>query len=178
MKRLVPSRLYGDYPAQLAYFTRVREDGCWEFTGFVLPQGYGQLGRNLLAHRIAWEVANGRPVPDGLVVDHQCHNQHPTCEDDDDCPHRRCVNPAHLEAVSQRTNNGRGKGFARTNGEKTHCIEGHEFTAENTYWRRDRLGRICRTCRDAKLAALRPYYREKRRAQRLAQRADRLGGAA
>lgn len=172
MKRLVPSSMYGDYPAQLARFTRVRDDGCWEFTGYINPNGYGQLGRNIGAHRIAWEAANGRPVPAGMVVDHQCHNSHPTCNDSKECPHRRCVNPAHLEAVVSAVNIMRGKGFGVTNAAKTHCVKGHEFTEDNTYWRPDRFGRICRTCRDEALRKLRPYYAEKRRQQRA------LGGAA
>lgn len=166
MKRLVPSSLYGDYPAQLAYLTRVRDDGCWEFIGYVNPRGYGQLGRNIGAHRIAWEVANGRPVPVGLVVDHQCHNLHPTCNDDIACSHRRCVNPDHLEAVTQATNILRGKGITPSNAAKTHCAAGHEFTPDNTYHRPDRFGRICRTCRDEALRKLRPYYAEKRRLRR------------
>ena len=170
MKRIVPSAMYGDYPAQLAHLT-VRQGGCWEFTGFILPQGYGQLGRNLLAHRIAWEVANGRPVPTGLVIDHTCHNADLNCRDDSACRHRRCVNPAHLEAVPQRLNLVRGKGFAGSNAAKTHCVHGHAFTAGNTYVPPKRYGRQCRTCRHARLAALRPYYAEKRRADRLARAA-------
>lgn len=40
--------------------------------------------------------------------------------------------------------------------EKTHCIEGHEFTDENTHWQRrksrnpkfpDRKTRVCKQCR-------------------------------
>ncbi len=29
---------------------------------------------------------------------------------------------------------------------KTHCPQGHEYTPENTYNRKDRPGRMCRTC--------------------------------
>lgn len=168
MKRIVPSSMYGDYPAQLAHLTPVQPDGCWPFAGFILPQGYGRLGRNLMAHRIAWEVAHGRPVPEGLVIDHACHNADPDCRDDKDCLHRRCVNPAHLEAVTQRLNIVRGKGFAGDNAAKTHCVHGHEFTAGNTYIPPKRYGRQCRTCRNDRLRELRPYYAEKRRADRLA----------
>jgi hypothetical protein len=148
VKRRVPSALWGDYAAQLAHFTKPLENGCWEFTGYVLPSGYGQLGRNVGAHRIAWEVANGRPIPAGLVIDHTCHNADLDCHADTECPHRRCVNPAHLEAVSSATNILRGHSVSPINAAKTHCDNGHEFTAENTYYRPDRFGRICITCRD------------------------------
>lgn len=161
MSRAVPRELWGDYPAQLSYLARPLDNGCWEFTGFTLPHGYGQLGRNFLAHRLAWEVANGRPVPEGLVVDHICHNLDPNCPPNDDCPHRRCVNPAHLEAVTSGTNNHRGKGLTSINAAKTHCANGHEFTPGNTYWRPDRPGRICRTCRDAGLRRHREANRER-----------------
>jgi hypothetical protein len=166
MRRRVPPRLYGDYPGQLAYFTRPQSNGCWEFTGYVLPQGYGQLGRNGLAHRFAWEMANGRPVPAGLVVDHQCHNRDPLCIDDTACAHRRCVNPTHLEAVPSKVNILRGKGFAPANARKEACANGHEFTPENTYQRPDRPGRICRTCRDEALRRGRSRWREEARERR------------
>lgn len=140
--------MWGDHQALLEHFTTPLANGCWEFTGYVLPQGYGQLGRNLLAHRIAWEVANEQPVPDGLVIDHQCHNRDPICNDNHDCAHRRCVNPDHLEAVPSRVNILRGKGFGPINAEVTHCPAGHPYDDMNTYHRpTGRLGRQCRTCR-------------------------------
>lgn len=163
MKRIVPSSMYGDYPAQLTHLTRILPNGCWEFTGYIHPNGYGQLGRNVGAHRIAWEVANGRPVPSGLVVDHTCHNAVPDCLDNQDCPHRRCVNPAHLEAVTSATNIMRGHGFGPANDAKTHCDHGHEFTPDNIYYRPDRYGRICRTCRDETLRAGRHKWAEAKR---------------
>lgn len=147
MKRLVPSSIYGDYEAQLILFANVLPNGCWEFTGYVSPSGYGQLGRNIPAHRVAWEVANGKPVPTGLHVDHQCHNLDPECVADDECAHRRCVNPDHLEAVPPRTNLIRGKGFAGANAAATHCPAGHRYADGNIYYRPDRPGRLCRECR-------------------------------
>ena len=33
---------------------------------------------------------------------------------------------------------------------KTHCVNGHEYTPENTYWTPSRTdARLCRICRDA-----------------------------
>jgi hypothetical protein len=149
MKRRAPSALWGDYAAQLAHFTKPLENGCWEFTGYVLPSGYGQLGRNVGAHRIAWEVANGRPIPAGLVIDHTCHNADLDCHADTECPHRRCVNPAHLEAVSSATNILRGHSAAAINARRQVCSAGHPFTANNIYERPDAKypNRNCRACK-------------------------------
>ena len=69
---------------------------CWEWQGYVAPNGYGMgglHGKVQYAHRIAYEAFIG-PVPDGLHLDHLCRN-------------RRCVKPAHLEPVTQAENNRR-----------------------------------------------------------------------
>lgn len=61
--------------------------GCWEWQGYIMPEGYGQIGipkKNgvITTHRAAWEVTNGA-IPDGMFVCHKCDN-------------RRCCRPAHL----------------------------------------------------------------------------------
>lgn len=64
-------------------------DECWPWNGCTTPAGYGQIGRGRrhegleYTHRIAWETANGRPIPDGLYACHRCDNP-------------PCCNPAHL----------------------------------------------------------------------------------
>lgn len=60
--------------------------GCWEWRGNKTTQGYGRVTirrRQHSAHRLMWEWHNGEPVPDGLVVRHQCDNP-------------PCINPHHL----------------------------------------------------------------------------------
>ena len=66
---------------------RAGPDECWNWTLRLAVTGYGVLsmgrGNNpALAHRVAWEFANG-PVPAGLFVRQRCGN-------------RLCCNPAHL----------------------------------------------------------------------------------
>lgn len=68
--------------------------GCWLWTRALTRNGYGKLGdqgRTLQAHRVAWELVNG-PIPDGLLVCHDCDRFYPIR----DSFHRRCVRPEHL----------------------------------------------------------------------------------
>ena len=109
---------------------------CWEWTGYVNPDGYGRVGirgRYLLAHRVIWEALVG-PIPDGLEIDHLCRNL-------------PCVNPDHLEVVTHAENLRRGiSGLLNRN--KTHCSVGHPYFGENLYKSPDGARR-CRTCRRA-----------------------------
>lgn len=44
---------------------------CWLWTAGTFTDGYGQY-RNTHAHRVAWELAAGSPIPDGMKVLHTC----------------------------------------------------------------------------------------------------------
>jgi hypothetical protein len=108
---------------------------CWLWTASCAGgTGYGQIyadGRPQLAHRFAYELLVG-PIPDGLVIDHLCRN-------------RACVNPAHMEPVTQRENILRGTGASARAARKTHCPQGHAYDSENTAIKSDGTRR-CKTC--------------------------------
>lgn len=119
-----------------------KSNSCWEWTGSRV-NGYGRY-KNDPAHRYVYELLIG-PIPAGLQLDHLCRN-------------RACVNPDHLEPVTQRENMRRADVALGIRSAVTHCKHGHEFTPENTIQRSDG-GRRCAICRRE---ASRIYSRMKR----------------
>jgi len=109
---------------------------CWEWTGHHCAKGYGRCwfeGKVRQAHRVSYQMIVGE-IPAGMTLDHTCRN-------------RGCVNPAHVEPVTNKVNVLRGNSMPAQNHRKTHCAYGHEFTDENTYIRVNGAGRECRECR-------------------------------
>lgn len=76
----------GKYDGERFWAFVEKTDTCWLWRGMLRGEGYGGLRyerKENYAHRVAWELANGRPVPVGLVVMHSCDN-------------RICCRPEHL----------------------------------------------------------------------------------
>lgn len=112
--------------------------GCWLWLGELRRNGYGTLlikeddkWRHKLAHRLSYEWHVGT-IPPSFVIDHKCRT-------------RCCVNPDHLRLVSCRENLLLGETLAAANAAKTHCCRGHEFSAENIFWKKNGARR-CREC--------------------------------
>lgn len=127
---------------RFAEIDRGDPDACWPWRGHVTPTGYAKAARTW-AHRWAYVTFIG-PIPEGFEVDHICHNRS-DCNLGSDCPHRRCVNPAHLEAVPGKVNKSRARERL------TACPNGHVLTPDNLKPTKD--GHRCRTCYlDAKRA--------------------------
>lgn len=108
---------------------------CHGWSGTIAKNGYGlfspgETGR-VLAHRWSYIQANG-PIDDSLVIDHLCRN-------------RSCVNPDHMEPVTNLENLRRGAGYGLRNGMRSTCINGHDYTPDNTYLD-PRGGVRCRRC--------------------------------
>jgi len=107
------------------------DDACWEWTA-AKSKGYGRFrlaGSLVQAHCIAYELEVG-PIPDGMDLDHLCHN-------------RGCVRPTHLEPVTRQENFLRGLDV-RYPLRRDGCPHGHTYP-ENLHL--DSRGyRYCRAC--------------------------------
>ncbi|KKM00856.1 hypothetical protein LCGC14_1800190, partial [marine sediment metagenome] len=91
------------------------KNGCWEWKNATDTSGYGLFwknGKHHKAHRISWELHNGK-IPKGLLVLHTCDNP-------------LCVNPNHLWLGTNQDNQNdmyaknRGK---KATGEKHGCAK-------------------------------------------------------
>ena len=133
-----------------------KTDHCWLWTGATSTSGYGYFstgGQRFSAHRFSYLLAHGG-IPEGLVVDHLCHGWDENCKaEGNSCPHRACLNPDHLEAVTERVNILRGRGVSGEASRRTHCPKGHPYDETNTLVEGN--ARRCRTCREAKAAVTR-----------------------
>jgi hypothetical protein len=121
-------------PARVAEKVRIDPlSGCWTWIASTTTNGYGQIkdgpNRTVRSHRLVYEALVGS-IPTGLFCDHLCGN-------------RRCVNPAHIELVTNAENIRRGSE------RRTHCKHGHALTGGNVRITKTKkaLERICNACR-------------------------------
>lgn len=80
LERLKNRALYKTYKAP---------NGCWIWRRGLIGDGYASStvdGKHVLVHRIMYELTYGA-IPEGYVIHHKCKQ-------------RSCVNPVHLEAMS------------------------------------------------------------------------------
>ncbi len=106
---------------------------CWLWMAGKDPKGYGMFyvaaGQMVRAHRWAYEDLRAE-IPAGLVIDHLCRTP-------------ACVNPWHLEPVTDRINVLRGFGPGARALRRSECLRGHRY-AETGVIRSGR--RVCREC--------------------------------
>ena len=122
------------------FWNKVSKDnnGCWLWLGARSGRGWKQYGsfwngtKLICAHRYAYEYKNG-VIPEGLQLDHLCR-------------HRLCVNPMHLELVTNQENCQRGN-TGLHNLIKFCCPKGHKYSPQNTYLYHCLSGHIKRCCR-------------------------------
>lgn len=99
------------------FYSYFLKNDCWERMSC---NGYWQFvfeGHRMLGHRLSYFLANGS-IDNDKILDHLCRNI-------------RCVNPKHLELVTNKTNVLRGVGRTAINASKTHCNSGHKLSGSN-----------------------------------------------
>lgn len=114
------------------FWTKITFEGdCWLFTGQVSDSGYGVFwyqGRNMPAHRFAWNVILKKPLARRKTLHHK-----------KECRSKLCCNPDHLTPMT------RAKHASLHGQERTHCKRNHPLSGKNVWLNRGR--RNCRTCR-------------------------------
>jgi len=120
--------------------------GCWLWIGATNGVGYGKISvghsKGVYAHRASYELHCER-IPDGMHLDHLCRV-------------RSCINPDHLEPVTNQENTLRGA-VSALRAHRHECDRGHELSITQYI---DSQGR--RQCRECLRIRQRSYYARKK----------------
>ena len=132
---------FGDIFAE----SELAASGCRVWAGRTDRYGYGRSGQ-ALAHRRAYAIFVA-PIPEGMTVDHLCFN-------------KRCVEPSHLRLLTVAENRENQRSAY-----KEECVNGHEYTPENTYIKPRQRGQGRRDCRACIRERAREYAARRRAAK-------------
>lgn len=151
------------------------EDACWLWIECRMPAPYNyghlcwRLRDNEYAHRVAWSLTTGKPIPRGrgkdfIYILHHCDNP-------------PCCNPKHLYAGTP-LNNMRDRDERGRNGKlgqrKKVCLRGHDRTNPDNIYLATRKsgpkkGQVTRSCR--------PCYQERYRERKRKDTAQKTGAS-
>ena len=136
-------------------YIKRRATACWEWK---TPdaRGYGKFhfhGMSHQAHRVAWTIHRGL-IPAGMVLDHLCRNH-------------SCVNPDHLEVVTQKVNMDRSPLTVYASiRESGRCQRGHDLTRPEAWYVSTSTGRrYCLECRKERNRASARRHEARKRAE-------------
>lgn len=157
------------------------KDGCRLWKGSIGRGGYGyakyRVGgrkeRLVYVHRLLY-VRLVEDPGDEAEVDHSCHDPDLCTVPPDECPHRRCYELSHLEAVTGKENKRRSGSPFAVNGRKDRCDHGHLLAGDNLLILGDGT-RGCRECQRLNAQKDRDLHRDEINARvRAKSHADRV----
>lgn len=136
-----------NYNWEEKFWSRVDNDGptmshmdtnCWVITKGFTTNGYGRVP-------FCWEGRRAHRYSYYLNVDENFDRSKDVCHR---CDNPKCVRPSHLFLGTEKDNVQDMFRKGRSRGQRTtHCPQGHEYTKENTYVRKNSKKRECLTCK-------------------------------
>lgn len=135
----------------------LKELGPCVFGSGINKNGYAQIynkGKQVAHHRLIWEQLNG-PIPEGMHIDHICHNvavAHEMCAGQRNCIHRCCINPTHLRMLTPSENQLEGLRGLRN---RVKCAKGHVLAEVGIVVRKRSDGKMGDRCKECYLSVAR-----------------------
>lgn len=140
-----------------AFFEKVDKTGqCWVWIGTLTSKGYGRFhihSKRYRAHRWSYERFVG-PLEEGMTIDHLCKR-------------KSCVNPEHLEQVTNSVNIQRYHAdnsliWQSIDWENGKCTNGHSLSIVGFIDRKKKNGSVSRECVQCRRNQHRRHYEKKR----------------